>query len=80
MTDSTAASTNKARSEVPQSEPKLAALRNAVAHSAIRIELAAPAAPLIADWARLRHSDAADGAILAWIASHVPGADRRRVH
>jgi hypothetical protein len=80
MTDSTDASTTQARSEVPRSEPNLAALRNAVTHSAIRVELAVPAAPLIADWARLRHSDAVDGAILAWIVSHVRGANRRRMH
>jgi hypothetical protein len=80
MTDCTDAGTTKARSEMPRSEPDLATLRNAVAHSAIRIEVAAPVVPPIADWAKLRHSDAVDGAILAWIASHVRGADRRRMH
>jgi hypothetical protein len=75
MTDST-----DNRTAEPRSEPDLVALREAVAQSAIRVELSAMAGPIIADWARLRHSDELDAAILAWIMSHVRSPDRRRFH
>jgi hypothetical protein len=75
MTDSTDDRTVETRSE-----PDLAALRDAVAQSAITVELSAVAGPVIADWARLRHSDEVDAAILTWIMSHVRGADGRRIH
>jgi hypothetical protein len=75
MTDRTDSTTVE-----PRSEPDLAAVRNAVAQSAIRIELAAPAEAVIADWAKVRHSDEVDSAILAWILSHVRRADRQRIH
>jgi hypothetical protein len=64
----------------PRSEPDLAALRNAVAQSAIHVELAPPAEAVIADWAKVRHCDEVDSEILAWIVSHVRRADRQRIH
>jgi len=72
MTDRTHSTTIESRCE-----PDLAALRNAVAQSTIRVE---PVVPIIADWAKVRHCEEADGAILAWIVSHVRRPDRQRIH
>ena len=76
--DRTGSTTIDSTTIEPRQVPDLAALRNAVAQSAIR--LAAPAEGVIADWARVRHCDEVDSAILAWIVSHVRRADRQRSH
>jgi hypothetical protein len=80
MTDSTDGHTVESRSELPRSEPDLATLRTAIAQSAISVEPSAMADTVTADWAKLRHSEEVDAAILAWIMSHVRGADGRRIH
>jgi hypothetical protein len=80
MTDSTDGRVINDTAIEPRSEPDLATLRTAIAQSAISVEPSAKADAVIADWAKLRHSDAVDAAILAWIVSHVRGADGRRIH
>ena len=80
MTDSTDGRVINDTAIEPRSELDLATLRTAIAQSAISVEPSAMADAVIADWAKLRHSDAVDAAILAWIVSHVRGADGRRIH
>ena len=60
----------------PSAAADLESLRAAIARSPILLRSATSVAP-VADWAAIRRSPDADAFILAWIASHVRGMQRR---
>jgi hypothetical protein len=55
----------------------LRAVRALVASSAIVLKKVAQPEPIFSDWEKERRSGDVDALILAWIASHVPGAAHR---
>jgi hypothetical protein len=58
----------------------LSVLRTLLARSPIRVLPAPEPRATFADWERERKSPDIDARILAWIGSHVPAAQRGRLH